>query len=96
MGEIIEVTLDDKNHVLIPSSLQVQLGLSAGMTLVAEKDDSGQLYLRILPQAQPESPVLIDKKGVTVVRAEPLDDLHDFVRNEHDRRMEMLLNRTRL
>jgi bifunctional DNA-binding transcriptional regulator/antitoxin component of YhaV-PrlF toxin-antitoxin module len=93
MGEIIEVTLDDKNHVIIPFSLQAQLGLSAGMTLVAETDDSGQLYLRILPQA--ESPVLVNKKGVTVVRTQPLDDLRDFVRNEGDRRVETLLERTR-
>jgi bifunctional DNA-binding transcriptional regulator/antitoxin component of YhaV-PrlF toxin-antitoxin module len=93
MDEIIEVTLDDKNHVIIPSSLQAQLGLAAGMTLVAETDDSGQLYLRILPQA--ESPVLVNKKGVTVVRTQPLDDLRDFVRNESDRRVETLLERTR-
>jgi DNA-binding transcriptional regulator/RsmH inhibitor MraZ len=91
MGENIEVTLDDKNHVIIPSSLQAQLGLSAGMTLVAETDDSGQLYLRILPQVQAESPVLINKKGVMVVRTQALDDLRDFVRHEGDRRVEVLL-----
>ena len=96
MSETIEVTLDDENHVVIPSTLQAQLGLNAGMTLVAEKNDFGQLYLRILSAPSEELPVLVNKGGVTVVKAEPLDDLRDFVRNERNQRVETLLEQTKL
>ena len=96
MSETIEVILDNENHVVIPSSLQTQLGLNAGMTLVVEKNDSDQLYLRILPAPSEELPVLVNKGGVTVVKAEPLDALRDFVHNERNRRIETLLEPTNL
>ena len=93
MSETIELTLDDKNHVIIPPSLQEQLGLTAGMTLVAEQDDAGRLYLRVQPETLP---VLIDKDGVTVVRAEPLDDLRNVIDNERNQRAKTLLEQTGL
>lgn len=37
------------------------------------------------------SPAVVNKAGVLVVQAEPLDDLGEFVRQERDRRVAVLL-----
>jgi len=89
MGHMVEVSLDEEGRILIPSSLQGRLGLSPGTMLVAEQGDEGELYLRV--QVRP--PTLVDKQGVLVVRAEPLDDLGNITKNERDRRVFDLLQR---
>jgi len=81
MNQVIEVSLDDLGRILIPAALRSRLGLSPGMTLVVEKGDKGGVRLR--PQSEP--PMLVDKGGVLVVRAEPLSDLTNVTRHERDR-----------
>lgn len=41
-----------------------------------------------------ESPELVDKQGVLVVRAKPLGDLSNITRHERNRRVSELLRRT--
>jgi len=85
----IEVSLDAQGHILIPASVAGSLGLAPGMTLVAEEEQDGDLRLRV----ESEVPVLVDKGGVLVVRAEPLGDLADFARGERERRVKELVER---
>ncbi len=87
MSQTIKVTLDDVGRILIPASAQRRLGLSPGTLLVVEEDDSNGVHLRI----QTERPVLVDKAGVLVVRAKPIDDLAGVTRRERDRRALNLL-----
>jgi len=92
MNQVIEVSLDDLGRILIPAALRSRLGLSPGMTLVVEKGDQGGVRLRL----QSEPPMLVDKGGVLVVRAEPLRDLDNITRHERDRRVFDLLQRVGL
>lgn len=89
MNRVIEVSLDDLGRILIPAQLRGRLGLSPGMTLIVEKGEKDGVRLR--PQS--ESPELIEKEGVLVVRAEPLGDLANITRRERDRRVFDLLRR---
>ena len=41
MNQVIEVSLDNSGHILIPSTLQSRLGLLPEMTLLVEKEDNG-------------------------------------------------------
>ena len=86
MSQVIEVSLDNRGHLLIPAALRRQLGLLPGMTLVVEEADNHDVRLRIRSEVR-EVPALVDKDGVLVVRAEPLGDLTDVVRQERDRRV---------
>jgi len=70
MSQVIKISLDDKGRILIPAALRSRLGLSPGMNLVVEDGDQDSVRLRV--QSRP--PVLVDKAGVLVVRAEPLSD----------------------
>lgn len=78
----IEVSLDNLGRILIPPAIRSRLGLSPGMILIVEEGDNGGVKLRI----QSESPALVDKEGVLVVKAEPLSDLTNITRQERDRR----------
>ena len=89
MNRLIEVSLDDLGRILIPAELQGRLGLSPGMTLIVEQGEKDGVRLR--PQS--ESPELVDKEGVLVVRAEPLGNLANVTRRERDRRVVDLLQR---
>jgi bifunctional DNA-binding transcriptional regulator/antitoxin component of YhaV-PrlF toxin-antitoxin module len=89
MSELIQLSLDQLGRILVPAALQQRLGLSPGMTLIVERGDNDEVRLR--PRA--ETPVLIEKDGVLVVRAEPLSDLDGFVRREHEQRLSVLLER---
>lgn len=89
MSQAIKISLDNLGRILIPASLQRRLGLSPGMTLIVEKGDNGGVRLSI----QSQSPELVDKAGVLVVRAEPLADLTNIVRHERNRRVFSLLQR---
>jgi bifunctional DNA-binding transcriptional regulator/antitoxin component of YhaV-PrlF toxin-antitoxin module len=89
MDQVIKISLDGMGRILIPATVQSRLGLSPGMSLVVEEVDEEGVRLRI----QSEPPVLIDKAGVLVVRAEPIGDLADVTRRERDRRVSELLDR---
>ena len=89
MDQVIKISLDGMGRILIPAAVQSRLGLSPGMSLVVEEVDQEGVRLRI----QSEPPVLIDKAGVLVVRAEPIGDLADATRRERDRRVSELLHR---
>ena len=92
MNQDIKVSVDDQGRILIPAPLRSRLGLSPGMTLVVEAGDQGDVRLR----PEPESPMLVDKEGALVVRAEALNDLTDITRRERDRRVFDLLQRAGL
>ena len=92
MSQVIQVTLDDQGRIIIPSAVRKRLGLSQGMTLVIEEGKEGELCLRV----QEESPDLIDKRGVLVVRAEPLGDLTRVIQHERERRASDLVQRAGL
>ena len=92
MSESVEVSLDDLGHLVIPSAFRERLGLVPGMTLIVEEGENDEVRLR----PQPESPLLIDKAGILVVRAELLEDLAHSSRQERDRRVATLLQRMEL
>jgi bifunctional DNA-binding transcriptional regulator/antitoxin component of YhaV-PrlF toxin-antitoxin module len=81
MSQVIKISLDDMGRTLIPAAVQSRLGLLPGTSLVVEEGDQGSVCLRV----QSEPPVLVDKAGVLVVRAEPLCDLPDVTRHERNR-----------
>jgi AbrB family looped-hinge helix DNA binding protein len=89
MDQVVKISLDGKGRILIPAAVQSRLGLSPGMSLVVEEGDQEGVRLRI----QSELPVLIDKAGVLVVRAEPIEDLANVTRRERDRRVFELIQR---
>lgn len=92
MSQVIEVTVDDQGRIIIPATVRKSLGLSEGMILVIEEGKEGELCLRV----QEESPELIDKGGVLVVRAEPRGDLTGVVQRERERRASDLVRQTGL
>ena len=92
MSQVFKISLDGMGRILIPAAVQSRLGLSPGMSLVVEKEDQGGVRLRI----QSEPPVLVDKAGVLVVKAEPISDLANVTRRERDRRVFDLLQRANL
>jgi len=63
-----------------------------GMTLLLEVGQSDELCLRV----QDSSPMLIDKQGILVVRAQSDTDLTNVVREERERRILDLQNQTAL
>jgi len=92
MSQVIQVSLDNRGHILIPAALRRRLGLSPGMTLIVEEVDNRSVCLRV----QSEMPALVDKGGVLVVKVEPRGDLTDVVRQERDRRVSDLSQQTGL
>ncbi|MBI3909647.1 MAG: hypothetical protein HY320_01780 [Armatimonadetes bacterium] len=92
MAQTVEVSVDEQGQIVIPLEAVGLLGLSVGMTLVAEKADEGGIRLRV----EPEAPVLVEKGGVLVVRAEPLGDVAEAVRQERGRRVQELVSRAGL
>ena len=62
------------------------------MMLIVEKGEGGGLRLRL----QSPPPVLVDKGGILVVKAESTGDLSDLTRRDRDRRLFTLLQRTGL
>lgn len=90
MSESVRLSIDKLGRILIPAALRSRLGLSPGMTLIIEEGDHGEMRL----QPWSESPMLVDKAGILVVRAEPLDNLRNVTRQERDRRVSTILQRT--
>jgi bifunctional DNA-binding transcriptional regulator/antitoxin component of YhaV-PrlF toxin-antitoxin module len=89
MGQTIEVSIDNHGGILLPQELKNRLGLSPGMTMVVEEDDEERVCLRV----RTESPELVDKQGIIVVRAESSEDLTNVTRRERERRVSDLLHR---
>ena len=89
MSQTIQVSLDDQGHILIPAALRRRLGLSPGMTLVVEEAGNRGVRLRV----QPETPTVVNKEGVLVVRAEPLSELTGVTQRERDCRISDLIQR---
>jgi len=81
--QVVEVTVDEQNRIVIPSSLQDRLKLSPGMILVVEEGEKGEIRLRI----QAESPPLVDKGGVLVARTKSIGDLMEAIHQGRDRRV---------
>lgn len=92
MSESVEVSLDDLGRIVIPSGVRDLLGLAPGMTLIVEQGEHEEVRLRL----QPGAPLLIDKAGILVVRAEPLEDLTHITRSERDHRVLALYQRINL
>ena len=92
MNQVIEVSVDEVGHILIPAAIRDRLGLSPGMTLVVEQGNEGDVRLRI----QSELPTLTDKGGVLVAQVKAFSDLTDITRHERDRRLFDLLQRAGL
>ena len=76
MGQTIEVSIDNQGGILLPQELKNRLGLSPGMTMLVEEDDQKRVFLRV----RTESPELVDKQGIIVVRAESSEDLTNVTR----------------
>jgi bifunctional DNA-binding transcriptional regulator/antitoxin component of YhaV-PrlF toxin-antitoxin module len=92
MGQTIEVSIDNHGGILLPQELKTRLGLLPGMTMVVEEDDEERVCLRV----RTESPELVDKQGIIVVRAESSEDLTNVTRRARDRRVSDLLHRAEL
>lgn len=90
MGQTIEVSIDNHGGILLPKELKNRLGLLPGMTMVVEEVDKKRVCLRV----RSESPELVDKQGITVVRAESSEDLTNVTRCARDRRLSNLLQRS--
>lgn len=92
MNQVIEVSVDNQGCIRIPADIQDRLGLLPGMTLILEEGEEGEICLRI-PK---DSPMLIDKEGVLVVKAEAAGNIEDAVRHERNRRLSELVERNGL
>ena len=89
MSEAVQASLDSQKRIVIPPVIQERLGLTRGMILVVESDENGELCLRI----QSESPALVDKQGVLVVRAKSDADLTKVIQQERNQRVSDLIHR---
>jgi bifunctional DNA-binding transcriptional regulator/antitoxin component of YhaV-PrlF toxin-antitoxin module len=83
MIETIQTSVDSQGRIVIPSTFGNRLGLSKGMTLVVEDGENNELCLRV----QKESPILMDKKGILVVKSESKTDLTNIIQQERNRRV---------
>ena len=90
MSEEIQTSLDSQGRIVIPTAIRNRLGLSKGMTLIVEEGENNEIYLSI----QKESPVLVDKKGILVVKSKSKSDLTNIVQQERDRRIFDLMKQT--
>lgn len=90
MSEIIQTSIDSQGRIVIPSVIRNRLGLSKGMILIVEEEEDNEIRLRI----QKESPLLVDKKGILVVKSESKSDLTNIVQQERDRRIFNLMKQT--
>ena len=90
MAQAIEVTIDNHGGIMLPRELKNSLGLLPGMTMVVEQDDAEGVCLRV----QAESPQLVDKQGIIVIRAESSEDLTNVISSTRDQRLSELLNRS--
>jgi len=92
MNHMVQVALDDLGHILIPAALRERLHLAPGMTLVVEKEEQGNVRLRI----QSEPTILVEEDGLLVARVAAISNLDNITRHERDRRVFDLLQRVGL
>jgi bifunctional DNA-binding transcriptional regulator/antitoxin component of YhaV-PrlF toxin-antitoxin module len=92
MTELVELLIDETGCIRIPVDIQDRLGLEPGTFLVLEEADDGGIRLR----ARENLPILVDKDGILVVRAEPLAGFADMVRQDRDSRVASLVEQSRL
>jgi AbrB family looped-hinge helix DNA binding protein len=90
MSEMIQTSVDSQGRIVIPATLKNRLGLSKGMTLVVEDGDNNELCLRI----QEEAPMLVDKRGILVVRSKSKTDITNIIQQERNRRISDLMEPT--
>jgi bifunctional DNA-binding transcriptional regulator/antitoxin component of YhaV-PrlF toxin-antitoxin module len=90
MSEIIQTSVDSQGRIVIPSTFGNRLGLSKGMILVVEDGENNEFCLRV----QKESPILVDKKGILVIKAESNTDLKNIIPRERNRRISELMEQT--
>ena len=83
MDRVIEISVDDSGCLFIPEVVRNELGISPGMSITVEDAENGGVRLCMTASR----PVLIDKGGVWVIRAESSDDLTDIVRHECEQRL---------
>jgi bifunctional DNA-binding transcriptional regulator/antitoxin component of YhaV-PrlF toxin-antitoxin module len=89
MSRVIEVSVDQEGRIVIPAAVSGPLGLTTGTTLVAEVMQDGDVCLT----AQPESPMLVNKGGVLVIRARAERDLSNIVEEHREERIAELISR---
>jgi len=87
MRQVIEVFLDNQEHLVLSPALTQRLGLRQGATLVVEAGEAGEVWLH----PQQEESILEDKDGVLVVKSQPIRDLTDITRQERELRLIELL-----
>ena len=92
MLRTLQISVDEQGNLLLPSTIQDQIHLTPGTTLIVEDDAEGALRLRV----QNKDSVLAEKEGVVVARVKAWGDLSDIVRQERDRRALDLLQRVGL
>jgi AbrB family looped-hinge helix DNA binding protein len=90
MSQVIEVCVDQEGRIVIPAAVSGQLGLATGSTLIAEVMQDGDVCLT----AQPESPMLVNKGGVLVIRARAERDLSNIVEEHREQRIADLIVRS--
>jgi len=83
MGQTIEVSIDNHGGILLPQELKNRLGLLPGMTMIVEGNDDDRVCLRV----RADSPELVDKQGILVVREETSADLANITRHARDQRV---------
>jgi len=96
MSEAIQVEIDDQGDIVIPAKVRERLGLTQGMTFIAEDGEQGQLHLR----AQQALPQVIEEDGVLIVTSPLSPDIEspellshsltDAVRQHRERRLASL------
>lgn len=90
MRKVVQISLDDKGAILLSARVREQLHLSPGMTLVVETGEQGGMRLRVEKNSAP----LVKKGGVLVARVTALSDIENVTRNERERRVLELVQRT--
>jgi bifunctional DNA-binding transcriptional regulator/antitoxin component of YhaV-PrlF toxin-antitoxin module len=83
MAKKIVMDLDERGRIHLPSETLDALGLSPGMTLIIEADENGGAWLNV----QADEPVLVDKGGVLVIRAEAIGDIDEAIRRDREERI---------
>ena len=91
MTELAELLIDEAGCIRIPPDIQNRLGLEPGTSLVLEEAGGGEIRLR----TKETLPTLVDKDGILVIVAEPLDEFADIVQYERDSRIASLMEHSK-
>jgi bifunctional DNA-binding transcriptional regulator/antitoxin component of YhaV-PrlF toxin-antitoxin module len=91
MIELAELLIDEMGCIRIPPDIQDRLGLEPGTSLILEESDSGEIRLR----TKDSMPLLVDKDGILVIKAEPLAEFSDIVRHDRESRIASLMEHSK-